>query len=70
MTDARCVRCAEKEVGVSDIIHAGHGDRYQVWKCSFPLLSILGPFFLLRRYLVFFLNFWSYILVFSILRVC
>uniref|UniRef100_A0A0E0JJP4 BAH domain-containing protein n=1 Tax=Oryza punctata TaxID=4537 RepID=A0A0E0JJP4_ORYPU len=30
MTDARCVRCAEKEVGVSDIIHAGHGDRYQL----------------------------------------
>ncbi|XP_015688319.2 uncharacterized protein LOC102709893 isoform X2 [Oryza brachyantha] len=37
MTDARCVRCAEKEVGVSDIIHAGHGDRYQVLDTQTPL---------------------------------
>uniref|UniRef100_A0ACD5VFB4 Uncharacterized protein n=1 Tax=Avena sativa TaxID=4498 RepID=A0ACD5VFB4_AVESA len=30
MTDARCERCTEKKVGISDIIHAGHGDRYQL----------------------------------------
>nr|CAD1834831.1 unnamed protein product [Ananas comosus var. bracteatus] len=31
MTDARCSRCAEKKVGISEIIHAGgHGDRYQL----------------------------------------
>ncbi|VAH60748.1 unnamed protein product [Triticum turgidum subsp. durum] len=30
MTDARCERCTEKRVGISDIIHAGHGDRYQL----------------------------------------
>ncbi|RWW01321.1 hypothetical protein BHE74_00036416 [Ensete ventricosum] len=31
MTDARCPRCTEKQVGVVDIIHAGgHGDRYLV----------------------------------------
>jgi hypothetical protein len=33
MTDARCERCTEKKVGIADIIHAGHGDRYQVFKC-------------------------------------
>ncbi|KQK08182.1 FK506-binding protein 3 isoform X2 [Brachypodium distachyon] len=32
MTDARCERCTEKKVGISDIIHAGHGDRYQLWE--------------------------------------
>ncbi|KAF8670780.1 hypothetical protein HU200_050451 [Digitaria exilis] len=30
MTDTRCQRCNEKKVGISDIIHAGHGDRYQL----------------------------------------
>ncbi|KAM0842617.1 hypothetical protein ACQ4PT_058256 [Festuca glaucescens] len=30
MTDARCERCTEKKVGIADIIHAGHGDRYQL----------------------------------------
>ncbi|KAI9075168.1 hypothetical protein K1719_042899 [Acacia pycnantha] len=30
MTDARCSRCTECKVGVRDIIHAGHGDRYQL----------------------------------------
>ena len=30
MTDARCQRCMEFKVGLRDIIHAGHGDRYQV----------------------------------------
>ncbi|XP_072990436.1 protein REPRESSOR OF VERNALIZATION 1 [Typha latifolia] len=30
MTDARCSRCMEKKVGISEIIHAGHGDRYQL----------------------------------------
>lgn len=33
MTDTRCERCSQKKVGISDIIHAGHGDRYQVCKC-------------------------------------
>ncbi|XP_062200813.1 protein REPRESSOR OF VERNALIZATION 1 isoform X2 [Phragmites australis] len=35
MTDTRCARCNEKKVGISDIIHAGHGDRYQgnKWQC-------------------------------------
>jgi len=30
MTETRCGRCNEKKVGISDIIHAGHGDRYQL----------------------------------------
>ncbi|ONK64011.1 uncharacterized protein A4U43_C07F21190 [Asparagus officinalis] len=31
MTDARCSRCTEKRVAVTDIIHAGgHGNRYQL----------------------------------------
>ncbi|RVW16306.1 hypothetical protein CK203_067714 [Vitis vinifera] len=30
MTDARCKRCQEKKVGVTDIIHAGNADRYQL----------------------------------------
>lgn len=30
MTDARCRRCSEKKVGLTDIIQAGHGDRYQL----------------------------------------
>lgn len=30
MTDARCRRCSEKKVGVTDIIQAGHGARYQL----------------------------------------
>ncbi|KAL2490008.1 bromo-adjacent-like proteiny (BAH) domain-containing protein [Forsythia ovata] len=30
MTDARCNRCMEKQVGLIDIIHAGHSDRYQL----------------------------------------
>ncbi|KAL3682396.1 hypothetical protein R1sor_000418 [Riccia sorocarpa] len=30
MTDARCGRCGEREVGVSDIIHVTYGDRYQL----------------------------------------
>ncbi|XP_034708925.1 uncharacterized protein LOC117931964 isoform X2 [Vitis riparia] len=30
MTDARCKRCQERKVGVTDIIHAGNADRYQL----------------------------------------
>ncbi|KAJ1257404.1 hypothetical protein BS78_K057400 [Paspalum vaginatum] len=30
MTDTRCQRCNEKKVFISDIIRAGHGDRYQL----------------------------------------
>ncbi|KAF8725495.1 hypothetical protein HU200_020022 [Digitaria exilis] len=30
MTDTRCRRCNEKKVGISDIIHAGYRDRYQL----------------------------------------
>ncbi|MED6170904.1 hypothetical protein PIB30_035587 [Stylosanthes scabra] len=30
MTDARCQRCMELKVGLREIIHAGHGDRYQL----------------------------------------
>ncbi|MCL7048065.1 hypothetical protein MKW94_006868 [Papaver nudicaule] len=30
MTDARCSRCMEKKVGLTDIIQAGRGDRYQL----------------------------------------
>ncbi|XP_057800103.1 uncharacterized protein LOC131015702 isoform X2 [Salvia miltiorrhiza] len=30
MTDARCRRCSEKKVGLTDIIQTGHGDRYQL----------------------------------------
>ncbi|CAJ1937432.1 unnamed protein product [Sphenostylis stenocarpa] len=30
MTGARCRRCSECKVGLRDIIHAGHGDRYQL----------------------------------------
>ncbi|KAH1251453.1 Chromatin remodeling protein [Glycine max] len=30
MTGARCHRCTEGKVGLRDIIHAGHGDRYQL----------------------------------------
>ncbi|XP_011072667.1 uncharacterized protein LOC105157865 isoform X2 [Sesamum indicum] len=30
MTDARCTRCMEKQVGLLDIIQTGHGDRYQL----------------------------------------
>ncbi|KAG8382229.1 hypothetical protein BUALT_Bualt05G0055100 [Buddleja alternifolia] len=30
MTDARCKRCTEKQVGLIDIIQTGHGDRYQL----------------------------------------
>ncbi|CAJ2650655.1 unnamed protein product [Trifolium pratense] len=30
MTDARCSRCAELKVGLREIIHAGHDDRYQL----------------------------------------
>ncbi|KAL0324291.1 UNVERIFIED_CONTAM: hypothetical protein Scaly_2396200 [Sesamum calycinum] len=30
MTDARCKRCMEKQVGLTDIIQTGHGDRYQL----------------------------------------
>ncbi|WJX60293.1 hypothetical protein P8452_45519 [Trifolium repens] len=30
MTDARCSRCTEVKVGLREIIHAGHGDRYQL----------------------------------------
>ncbi|XP_062212360.1 protein REPRESSOR OF VERNALIZATION 1-like isoform X2 [Phragmites australis] len=54
MTDARCQRCQEKKVGISDIIHAGHGDRYQLectscghtWFSSYDAISSLtvdGP---------------------------
>ncbi|KAI4326956.1 hypothetical protein L6164_019466 [Bauhinia variegata] len=48
MTDARCSRCDGK-VGVKDIIHAGHGDRYQLecmacgnsWYASGDAVSVL-----------------------------
>ncbi|CAN8246449.1 unnamed protein product [Cochlearia groenlandica] len=30
MTDARCSRCSQINVGLRDIIQAGHGDRYQL----------------------------------------
>lgn len=30
MTDARCKRCMEKKVGLTEIIQAGHGDRYRL----------------------------------------
>ncbi|XP_058778285.1 uncharacterized protein LOC131652451 [Vicia villosa] len=30
MTDARCSRCPEFKVGLREIIHAGHDDRYQL----------------------------------------
>ncbi|XP_061337262.1 ASI1-immunoprecipitated protein 3-like [Gastrolobium bilobum] len=30
MTDARCSRCMDCKVGLREIIHAGHGDRYQL----------------------------------------
>ncbi|KAL2342757.1 hypothetical protein Fmac_004042 [Flemingia macrophylla] len=30
MTGARCRRCTECKVGLRDIIHAGHGDRYKL----------------------------------------
>ncbi|XP_051151631.1 uncharacterized protein LOC127265718 [Andrographis paniculata] len=30
MTDARCKRCMKKQVGLTDIIQTGHGDRYQL----------------------------------------
>ncbi|CAL5187530.1 unnamed protein product [Lathyrus oleraceus] len=33
MTDARCSRCMEFKVGLREIIHAGHDDRYQL-ECS------------------------------------
>ncbi|KAI4315418.1 hypothetical protein L6164_028230 [Bauhinia variegata] len=49
MTDARCSRCTEGKVGVKDIIHAGHGDRYQLecmacgnsWYASRDAVSVL-----------------------------
>ncbi|TVU33918.1 hypothetical protein EJB05_15734 [Eragrostis curvula] len=49
MTDARCQRCQEKKVGISDIIHGGHGDRYQLectscgatWFSSYDAISSL-----------------------------
>ncbi|XP_028767408.1 uncharacterized protein LOC114725115 isoform X1 [Neltuma alba] len=49
MTDARCSRCMECKVGVRDIIHAGHGDRYQLecidcgnsWYASRDAVSLL-----------------------------
>lgn len=41
MTDARCERCTEKRVGISDIIHAGHGDRYQVFSFSLYFLYFI-----------------------------
>ncbi|GAB2209742.1 hypothetical protein Droror1_Dr00026965 [Drosera rotundifolia] len=30
ITDARCKRCGERNVGLREIIQAGHGDRYQL----------------------------------------
>jgi hypothetical protein len=30
MADVRCSICTEREVGVTDIIHVGYGDRYQL----------------------------------------
>lgn len=30
MTDARCSRCTDSKVGLREIIHAGHDDRYQL----------------------------------------
>ncbi|PKI50962.1 hypothetical protein CRG98_028692 [Punica granatum] len=54
MTDCICSRCREFKVGVRDIIHAGHGDRYQLectscghsWYASRDAVSMLtidGP---------------------------
>lgn len=39
MTGARCHRCTEGKVGLRDIIHAGHGDRYQVCTLLFTDIS-------------------------------
>ncbi|XP_066314376.1 protein REPRESSOR OF VERNALIZATION 1-like isoform X1 [Miscanthus floridulus] len=41
MTDKRCERCSEKKVVISNIIHAGHGDRYQLecTSCGFTCFS-------------------------------
>lgn len=39
MTDARCRRCQEKQVGLLDIIQAGGGARYQVLPLSFLYLG-------------------------------
>ncbi|KAL6884544.1 hypothetical protein ACP4OV_010480 [Aristida adscensionis] len=49
MTGVRCEICQEKKVGISDIIHAGHGDRYQLectscghtWFSSYDAISSL-----------------------------
>ncbi|CAL0313369.1 unnamed protein product [Lupinus luteus] len=49
MTDARCSRCMETKVGLRDIIHAGHNDRYQLeciacgnsWYASRDAVSVL-----------------------------
>ncbi|CAK9142227.1 unnamed protein product [Ilex paraguariensis] len=35
MTDARCKRCMEKNVGLIDIIQAGRGNRYQVGQVNY-----------------------------------
>ncbi|KAK7251306.1 hypothetical protein RIF29_34374 [Crotalaria pallida] len=51
MTNARCPRCAEAKVGLSDIIHAGHNHhRYQLeciacgnsWYASSGAVSVLA----------------------------
>ncbi|GJN25809.1 hypothetical protein PR202_gb13687 [Eleusine coracana subsp. coracana] len=50
MTGARCERCQEKKVGVSDIIQAGHRDRYQLectscghtWFSSYDVIPSLS----------------------------
>lgn len=38
MANVRCSICTQREVGIVDIIHGGHGDRYQV--CSHQLMSL------------------------------
>ncbi|CAA3015552.1 BAH domain [Olea europaea subsp. europaea] len=42
MTDARCKRCNEKQVGLTEIIQAGHGDRYHVCTFSFLFFNVLN----------------------------
>lgn len=50
MADVRCSICAEREVGVVDIIHVGYGDRYQV--CSIASSLVNSPYvvFFKRNY--------------------
>lgn len=42
MTDARCKRCMEKQVGLREIIQTGHGDRYQVSCICFFVIELFN----------------------------